>query len=407
MLRVRLVAAAITLCVITCSSARLSAQSGAAAQGTQEAPPRFAAELVVTPERGETPRHLVPAATAVLDASALESLPVIQLSEILSHLPGFHVAEEHPFSARPLVTARGFFGGGEAEYVLVLLDGVPISDPESGLIDWSRISTTSIRRVEAFRGPGGSLYGDSAIGGVIQVFTDARRTGGRLTASGGSLGTLTADTSYGRRWTRGGLTATAAGTRSGGPSAHSSGWRLLGGTSLDGIIGSTDWRLALTGSGRQQDDPGPRTSDELTSDRFGSHPLFNFDGADRRNLALALTLGASRGFWQHRARLHGGVRSEDQVRTILLAPSLGDRQARNLSTSDIGGTIETQRVANLLGRPLVFRSGLDIVRQGLDTEYHRWKRCRGPSRCGQLFGSRPAESQIAPPDANTSPIPHV
>ncbi|HSC27335.1 MAG TPA: TonB-dependent receptor [Vicinamibacterales bacterium] len=368
MIRVRFVTAALVFGFVTCPFAGLSAQ-GVGAQGNPDPPPRFATEVVVTPERGETPRHLVPAATAVLDRPALESLPVIQLSEALSFLPGVYITDEHPFSARPLVTARGFFGGGEAEYVLVLVDGVPIADPESGLIDWSRVDVTSIRRIEESRGPGGSLYGDSAIGGVIQVFTDGSPPGARLTASAGTLGTFTGDASYARRWSRGTVTAMGAGSRSDGPSAHSSLWRLLGGTSLDGTIGSNAWRFSLSGTGRQHDDPGPRTDAQLAGDRFGSDPLFALDGAERRDLAVAFTLGATGGRWQHRGRLHGGLRGEDQIRTILLAPGFGDRQARDLSTSDVGGTFETASAAELWSRPAIFRSGLDVVRERVDTEY--------------------------------------
>jgi hypothetical protein len=40
----------------------------------------------------------------------------------------------------PMVLARGFFGGGEAEYVQVLVDGVPMGDVESGIADGRRLN---------------------------------------------------------------------------------------------------------------------------------------------------------------------------------------------------------------------------------------------------------------------------
>jgi len=42
------------------------------------------------------------------------------------------------------LSARGFFGGGEADYVRLLVDGVPIADAESELIDWSMVTASSI-----------------------------------------------------------------------------------------------------------------------------------------------------------------------------------------------------------------------------------------------------------------------
>ena len=152
------------------------------AQSAQD-PARFQTDIVVTPERGETPKLLVPASTVVMDSAALAARPVVQPAELVQYLPGFHVAQSEFYAGRPVVSARGFFGGGEAEYIRLLVDGQPVADVESGLIDWSQISTASIRRVEASRGPGASMYGDSAIGGVIQILTDRAATGGQLTAT--------------------------------------------------------------------------------------------------------------------------------------------------------------------------------------------------------------------------------
>src|SRR5687768_15009521 len=160
-----------------------------ASQPTQSTPPRFEAEVVVTPERGETPRALVPASTVVVDRERLAAIPAAHTSEIPAFLPGFMAARPQFHAGRPIVSARGFFGGGEAEYILLLIDGVPAADVESGLADWLLVPASSIRRVEAFRGPGASLYGDSAVGGVVQILTDrVDDTHGTITA--GSFATV-------------------------------------------------------------------------------------------------------------------------------------------------------------------------------------------------------------------------
>jgi outer membrane cobalamin receptor len=78
----------------------------------------------------------------------------------VSFMPGFAVVRPHFHVDRPIVSARGFFGGGEAEYLRLIVDGVPLSDVESGLIDWSALPVSAIRRVEAVRGPAASLHGD-------------------------------------------------------------------------------------------------------------------------------------------------------------------------------------------------------------------------------------------------------
>jgi outer membrane cobalamin receptor len=331
--------------------------------------PQFTTEVVVTPERVETPLNLVSASTIVLGAEALKSLPAVQLAEMCAFLPGFQIEQAQPYSARPLVSARGFFGGGEAEYVLLLLDGVPMADAESGLIDWSAVPTSSIRRIEAFRGPGASLYGDSAIGGVIQVLTDRSASGGNLTASGGSFGTLTADGSYGRRFSSLGFAVTGGALRTDGASAHSESRNLLASGSLDGALHGALWRLTVNGNDGNRDDPGARSGASLQSDPYGSDALFRFDHLDRTNIGTAFVLGRSAGPWQHQARVHSRARNEDRVRTILLAPELGDRHARALSTSALGGSLESGRSFGPTKGESTVLLGLDLSREHVDTSY--------------------------------------
>ncbi len=206
-------------------------------QNSQAPPPdltRFNTEIVVTPERGETPRALVPAASVVLDETSLIALPTTHPSEILRFLPGFNVARPDFYAGRPVVSSRGFFGGGEAEYISLLVDGVPVADIESGLIDWAIVPASAIRRVEAVRGPGASLYGDSAIGGVIQILTDRTTRGGQATATGGSFNTVLVDGSYSARSGGIGFSISGAARRTDGGFEHSGGRELVGGGSAEG-----------------------------------------------------------------------------------------------------------------------------------------------------------------------------
>ena len=367
----------------------LAVPHGATAQGQASQPgppdvPQFKTEVVVTPERAETPLNLVSASTILLGAEAIRSLPGVQLAEMCSFLPGFQFEQAQPYSVRPLVSARGFFGGGEAEYVLLLVDGVPMADAESGLIDWSVVPTSSIRRIEAFRGPGASLYGDSAIGGVIQVLTDRAATGGTLTSSAGSFGTLTADGSYGRRFSSLGFAVTGGALRTDGASVHSEGRHLLANGSLDGNLRGAVWRLTVNGNDRHRDDPGVRSGASLQPDPYGSDALFRFDQVDRTNVGTAFALGRSAGSWQHLARVHSRTRHEDLVRTILLAPEFGDRRARALSTSALGGSLESGRSFGPAKGESTLLAGLDLAREHLDTSY------RGVSNAG-VAGAQSSE----------------
>ena len=349
----------------------LVAADAAAQDEAQPAPdgePRFATEIVVTPERGAAPRALVPAATTVLDRPLLDTLPMAHAGEIPSFLPGFYAARPEFHSGRPIVSARGFFGGGEAEYVLLLVDGLPMSDIESGLMDWSVVSFSAVQRVEASRGPGASLYGDSAIGGVIQILTVRPASGGRGSISGGSFGTFVGDGAYGRRVRAGGFTASGAVRRTDGALEQSAARQALGALGADWQAGRFAWQWGFSADDRDREDAGALAREALRSDPTGSDPLYRFDRTDRRGLAATVTMRHDSSLVRPQARLRVSWREEDSVRTILLAPGFGDRRARDLSGLTIGGSLEGEH-AWTTARPLVMRFGLDLARERLDTGY--------------------------------------
>jgi iron complex outermembrane receptor protein len=60
---------------------------------------------------------------------------------------------------------------GAGTRVLVTMDGVPIYTGDTGEIIWEQIPITDIERIEVIKGPASSLYGTSAIGGVVNIIT--------------------------------------------------------------------------------------------------------------------------------------------------------------------------------------------------------------------------------------------
>jgi outer membrane cobalamin receptor len=330
--------------------------------------PRFRTEVVVTPERGESPRDRVAAATVVIDAESLPALPATDLAEVSSFVPGFTVVRPHFHTDGPIVSARGFFGGGESEYLLLLVDGVPQSDVESGLIDWSIVPTGAIRRIEAIRGPAASLYGDSAIGGVIHLLTDRAGAGGQLTATGGSFGTFTADASYGGRMPWAGFVVSGSARRTDGGLDHSGGHQYAATGALDGGTGRLSWRWNLAGDTRTRDTPGASSREAFALDPYGIDPLYVLDDVQRRRASSSLTIRSDWPILRPTVRVHAAVRDEDRVRTIPLAPGIGDRQARALASHSLGGAFESETTYGG-ARPLTLRMGADLLREALDTSY--------------------------------------
>jgi outer membrane cobalamin receptor len=359
------------------ASAQTEQPSAPPAQPSSTDVPTFRTDVVVTAERGATEQVWVPAATVAVDATTLRTLPALTLGEFLSFVPGFRVQQSALFAGRPVVSARGFFGGGEAEYVALLVDGVRVADAESGLVDWSAISGSAVTRIDAARGPGASLYGDAAIGGVIQVLTDSPAAGDILTVSGGSLGTFSIDGAS--RWSRPSFGAFVSGAarRTDGIADHSDASEFTLGTALGGKVSGLSWRWTANAVDREQQDPGVLTLAQREQ-KVASDPLFRFDDRNRRTLLTAVTLRSGGSAWTQQSRVSVDVRGEDGIRTILLAPGLGDTRRRDLSTGGVGGTFELERL--LAAKPnSALRIGVDLDRQHLDTSYRN-------VRDGEAFG---------------------
>jgi len=123
-------------------------------------------QVVVTASKHEEKLSELPVSAIVLLPSALESRNRITLDEALRYVPGVNMSLDQ-------ISIRGSSGytKGAGTRVLTAIDGVPIYSGDTGEIIWEMIPISNIDRVEIIKGPASSLYGSTAIGGVINVLT--------------------------------------------------------------------------------------------------------------------------------------------------------------------------------------------------------------------------------------------
>ena len=96
----------------------------------------------------------------VITAEQLEQRQTRDIADILRDVPGVAVAG---IAGQTQIRLRG----SEANHVLVLVDGIEVSDPFAGEFDIGTLQTEVGARVEVLRGPQSALYGPDAIGGVV------------------------------------------------------------------------------------------------------------------------------------------------------------------------------------------------------------------------------------------------
>lgn len=147
-------------------------------------------EIVVTATRLPTEVNRTAGSVTVVTEEEIARKGYRTLDEALNDVPGVSVTRSGSIGQQASI----FIRGAESDHVLVMLDGVPLNDPSSpgNAFDLGRDLIGSVGRIEVYRGPGATLYGSNAIGGVINIIPKVgadKPFTGKLTAGGGSRGT--------------------------------------------------------------------------------------------------------------------------------------------------------------------------------------------------------------------------
>jgi iron complex outermembrane receptor protein len=111
--------------------------------------------------------------STVIDADDIARDPADTLADIVARQAGVQVQSLYGGvnGTGSTVSLRGF-GATGSENTLILVNGRRVNDPDQSVVDLSAIPLDSIERIEITRGNSGAvLYGDGAVGGVINIVT--------------------------------------------------------------------------------------------------------------------------------------------------------------------------------------------------------------------------------------------
>jgi len=178
-------------CLILCSKPSLAAESGTLDHHlgpgvAAETEPIEVEKIVVTGSRTEENYSDSSRSIDIINSKDIEETQATDLSDVLSYTDSIEVSNYGGPGASKTLKMRG----STSSQVMVLIDGRPVNSPRDGQTDLSTIPLDNIDRVEILHGPASSLYGSTAMGGVVQILTKKPPIQGSSTEATSSFGTF-------------------------------------------------------------------------------------------------------------------------------------------------------------------------------------------------------------------------
>jgi vitamin B12 transporter len=137
------------------------------------------AVMVVSASRTDMELTRVASSVTVIDRELIEQRQSVYIVDMLRDVPGLSVNRSGSAGSLTEVRSRG----GDANQLLVLIDGIRANDPaQVDQFQWQYLTSNDVERVEIVRGPQSSIWGSDANTGVVNIIT--RKGKGGLSGSG-------------------------------------------------------------------------------------------------------------------------------------------------------------------------------------------------------------------------------
>lgn len=125
-------------------------------------------EVIIQDNRLQIPFSEQNRNISIIDEAVIKTLPVKSVNELLTFVAGIDMRQRGPWGAQADVSING----GTFDQTLVLLNGVKISDPQTGHNMMNiPVSLNAVDRIEVLKGAAASRYGINALNGAINIIT--------------------------------------------------------------------------------------------------------------------------------------------------------------------------------------------------------------------------------------------
>ena len=154
-------------------------------------------EVIISASRSEQNVKDVGRSITVISQDDIQKSVYSDVSDLLSQQEGINIIGT---GQTPGSLQRIYMRGAGINHTVILIDGIRITDPSTvdNAVDLSELSLANIERIEIVRGAHSTLYGSSAIGGVVNIITKRNKKEGlnaNAQINAGTFGTSTSVTS--------------------------------------------------------------------------------------------------------------------------------------------------------------------------------------------------------------------
>jgi iron complex outermembrane receptor protein len=148
-------------------------------------------EIEVSAQRSPALYSQVARIISVIERNEIESSPAQSIQDLLEFVAGVDVRQRGAEGVQADVSIRG----GTFDQTLILLNGINITDPQTGHHNFNiPVSLNQIERIEILEGPAARVFGPNAFSGAINIVTrQAESNSANMQLSAGSFGYFDAD----------------------------------------------------------------------------------------------------------------------------------------------------------------------------------------------------------------------
>jgi iron complex outermembrane recepter protein len=126
--------------------------------------------VVVSAARTDQSTLSTPASITVITRQQIDDSGATHIVQVLRGQGGLQINDLYGDGSRAAVDMRGF-GDAASSNTLLLIDGRRLNNPDIGSPDLNSIALDDVERIEIVQGSAGVLFGDQAVGGVINIIT--------------------------------------------------------------------------------------------------------------------------------------------------------------------------------------------------------------------------------------------